>query len=86
MVDNLTKKQRSYTMSRIKNKNTAPEQHLKHILKRLGFVFHPEGIYGHPDFADKKHKIAVFIDGCFWHACPRHFKRPKSNAIYWIIK
>ena len=82
-MDTLTKKQRSYCMSRIRSKNTKPELILKKKLK--GFKYHPK-VYGSPDFINYKKKTAVFIDGCFWHKCPIHFKYPKSNRKYWLPK
>ena len=83
MSDNITKKQRSYCMSRIRNKNTYPEISFKEIFK--GFKDQPK-MFGHPDFVDKKNKTVVFIDGCFWHKCSKHFKRPKTNMAYWDEK
>ncbi len=86
MPDNLTRKQRSYTMSRINSTKSIPEIKVKRIMKSLGFVYQPRGIYGKPDFANKKEKIAVFVDGCFWHRCPKHYVAPKSNVGYWNAK
>jgi DNA mismatch endonuclease (patch repair protein) len=73
-------------MSHIKGSRTRPELELKKTMKIQGFSYQPKGVYGNPDFASKKHKIAVFIDGCFWHGCPRHYKKPKSNHDYWKTK
>ena len=84
MADNLTKEQRSYCMSRIRSSHTKPELILKKKLK--GFVHNPKGIFGNPDFIDWKKKTVIFIDGCFWHKCPIHFKKPKSNKKYWFPK
>lgn len=39
-----------------------------------------------PDFVFQKLRIAVFVDGCFWHGCPRHFIKPKGNAKFWRDK
>lgn len=39
-----------------------------------------------PDFVFPKSKLAVFVDGCFWHGCPRHFIRPRGNAAFWRRK
>lgn len=86
MVDVLTKKQRSYNMSRIRASETKIELKLKPLLKSLGFVYHPKNIIGNPDFINKKKKIAVFVDGCFWHKCPKHFKLPSSNKSFWKNK
>jgi DNA mismatch endonuclease (patch repair protein) len=44
------------------------------------------GIIGKPDFVFKKEKVAVFVDGCFWHGCPKHFKAPKSRVDFWETK
>jgi len=85
MTDILTKKQRSYNMSRVKCSKTKPELRLKPVMKMLGFAYQPK-IYGRPDFASKKLKIAVFVDGCFWHKCHKHFKAPKQNAKFWRAK
>jgi DNA mismatch endonuclease (patch repair protein) len=55
-------------------------------MHHLEFSYQPKGLLGKPDFADRKRKIAVFIDGCFWHGCPRHGHYPKSNAQFWKNK
>ena len=70
-------------MSRIKSKNTKPELILKKTLKN--FKYHPK-VFGNPDFINYKKKTVIFIDGCFWHKCPKHFKYPKSNRKYWLPK
>ena len=43
-------------------------------------------LFGKPDFAFKGSRTVVFVDGCFWHGCPRCFKAPTSNALYWEDK
>lgn len=43
-------------------------------------------LFGKPDFVFSKLKVAVFVDGCFWHACPLHATQPKSNAEFWQAK
>ncbi len=84
MVDNLTKEQRSYCMSKIRSSNTRAELSYKSQNNLL--EFHPKGLFGNPDFADWKKKIVFFIDGCFWHMCPKHYAEPKSNKSYWNPK
>ena len=84
MSDNLTKEQRSFCMSRIRSKNTKPE--LNHKAENLNLDYQPKGLFGNPDFVDWRKKIAVFIDGCFWHKCLIHYKNPKSNRRYWLPK
>ena len=41
---------------------------------------------GRPDFAFRKERVAVFVDGCFWHRCPRCYRPPKSSQDYWVAK
>ena len=41
---------------------------------------------GKPDFVFPKERLAVFVDGCFWHACPRCYIKPKQNAKFWREK
>ncbi len=43
-------------------------------------------VFGKPDFVFPKRRLAVFVDGCFWHGCPRHFTRPKSRQAFWDDK
>ena len=76
MSDNLTKEQRSYCMSRIRSRDTKAE--LKYKKGAKGFIYQPD-VFGKPDFINYKKKIVVFIDGCFWHKCPKHFVPPKSK-------
>ena len=85
MVDVHSKEKRSYNMSRIRGRDTKPELKLKNYFEKRGFVYQPNE-YGKPDFIHYKKKIVVFIDGCFWHKCPKHFIKPKSNKIYWLSK
>ena len=41
---------------------------------------------GKPDFVFRRERLAVFVDGCFWHGCPRHLRMPASNVVYWNAK
>jgi DNA mismatch endonuclease (patch repair protein) len=43
-------------------------------------------VFGKPDFIFPKLKLAIFVDGCFWHGCPKHGTNPKSNRAYWHQK
>lgn len=43
-------------------------------------------LFGKPDFVFPQHKLAIFVDGCFWHGCPIHGTRPKTNAAFWRRK
>jgi len=84
MADVHTKAQRSYNMSRIRASRTVPELILKNKLK--GALYQPKGMFGRPDFVDFKRKRVIFVDGCFWHECPVHFIKPKSNKKFWNLK
>lgn len=83
-MDTVSKKKRSWIMSRIRS--TSSIEVLPKELRGLGLRAHPKGVFGKPDFGNKTRKIAVFIDGCFWHKCPEHFKMPKSNVKFWKAK
>lgn len=41
---------------------------------------------GKPDFAFPRQRVAIFVDGCFWHGCPDHYRRPKSRQDFWDAK
>ena len=43
-------------------------------------------IPGRPDFSFRRQKVAVFVDGCFWHGCPKCFRLPKQNRAFWKAK
>jgi DNA mismatch endonuclease (patch repair protein) len=51
-----------------------------------GWTLHSKQIFGVPDFFFRDCKMAVFVDGCFWHGCPRCGHIPKTNAAYWVNK
>lgn len=87
MADNLTKEQRSKTMSRIRSKWTAQERKIHNHLKgnKIKHQMHPD-IRGKPDIILKKTKTAVFLHGCFWHKCPKCYIKPKTNKKYWLPK
>jgi DNA mismatch endonuclease (patch repair protein) len=43
-------------------------------------------ILGKPDFAFRRERVAVFVDGCFWHGCPKHRTKPANNTAFWRRK
>ena len=45
-----------------------------------------QSIFGRPDFIFRRRKVAVYVDGCFWHGCPKCHRRPKSNRKFWDAK
>lgn len=73
-------------MASIKSSRTAMELAVKPILEALGFEYQPKGLFGSPDFAHRGIKIAVFLDGCFWHGCPEHYREPESDTAFWRAK
>jgi len=87
MTDNLTKEQRSMTMSRIRSKWTGQEKKVHNYLKghKIKHRMHPK-IDGSPDILLKDTNTAVFLHGCFWHKCPKCFREPKTNRSYWLPK
>ncbi|MEH7418588.1 very short patch repair endonuclease [Neobacillus drentensis] len=86
MADNLTKEQRIKNMKAIKSQS-ALENKVTKALWKLGFRFRKNvKLLGKPDISISKYKIVIFIDSCFWHACPIHGNRPKSNQDYWDKK
>ena len=74
-------------MGRVRQRDTAPELALRRELWRRGFRYrlHPK-LPGHPDIAFSGPKLAVFVDGCFWHGCPLHGTMPKRNKEFWASK
>ncbi len=89
MSDVFSKEKRSKVMSRIKGKgNKDTELAMIQILRK----FHISGwrrnqaVLGKPDFVFPKQKIALFVDGCFWHGCPKHANMPKNNRPFWEKK
>lgn len=88
MADVLTKRQRSYNMSMIRAKNTKPELILRKLISASGLRgCKPHySLAGKPDIVFPKRKIAVFIDGCFWHKCPKCFIKPVTRKKFWKNK
>ncbi len=87
-MDNLTIEQRSFCMSRIRSTNTKAELKFRQIVWGLGYKGYrvKAKITGKPDLYFPKRRLAVFIDGCFWHKCPKCYVRPKSKTEYWDKK
>ena len=85
MAEKISKETRSRIMSKIRSKNTKPELILKKLLKGTHLRQHPN-IEGKPDFGSKSKKIAIFIDGCYWHGCPKCGHIPKTRTEFWKAK
>lgn len=85
-MDVLTKKQRSYNMSRIRSKDTGLEKRLRKLLWSSGFRGYRlySSLPGRPDIVFSRAKLAIFVDGCYWHGCPKCIKRAiPTNTKYW---
>jgi DNA mismatch endonuclease (patch repair protein) len=89
MADVFSKAKRSRVMAAIRSKgNKETELRLARIFRHYritGWRRH-QPVTGKPDFIFRRQKLAVFVDGCFWHGCPRCYHRPKSNRKYWDAK
>lgn len=88
MVDVHSSKQRSYNMSRIRSRDTGPEIKLRKLLFSEGLRGYriSAKLPGKPDIVFRKYKLAVFIDGCFWHKCPKCFISPETRKKFWHDK
>jgi DNA mismatch endonuclease, patch repair protein len=89
-MDRLTAEHRSWNMSRIKGRDTAPERQVRSLLHRLGFRFslRRRDLPGRPDIVLPRHGAAIFVHGCFWHRhgnC-RNSVLPKTRPEFWLAK
>lgn len=78
-------------MSRQRRRDTAPEVALRRELHRRGARFFVDrapvsGLRRRADLVFPRLKVAVYVDGCFWHRCPDHATDPKNNAQWWAEK
>lgn len=91
-MDTVSPERRSQIMRAIKSKGTRPERRMRAALAaaRLdGFRCNVKDMPGKPDFVFAHPwvaRVAVFVEGCFWHGCPVHYKTPKSNVSFWSTK
>ena len=89
MADIFTKAKRSAVMALIRGwGNMATELKLITLFKAHAITGWRRNVsvFGKPDFVFPKLKLAVFVDGCFWHGCPIHATQPKNNAKFWRTK
>ncbi len=86
MTDIFSPEKRSWVMSRIRGKNTKIDLKMKGLLSglRCGYRMYPK-MYGSPDFAIKRKKIALFCDGDFWHGY-RYYEKKKLVKKFWRDK
>jgi len=81
--------QRSRIMSAIRSTgNKTTERRLALLRRQHGFTGWRRHLplSGRPDFAFRRQKVAVFVDGCFWHGCPRCYIAPRKNRLLWAAK
>ncbi len=78
----------SERMRKVVTKGTEPELRVRSIVRRLGirYTTRTHVLPGKPDLLLPDHGIAVFVHGCFWHGCPRCFREPKHNKLWWREK
>lgn len=87
MTDRITREQRSQVMKSIKAQSILENEVSKALWhKGVRFRKNVRSLFGNPDISIKKYKIVIFIDSCFWHACPIHGNTPKSNTDFWSDK
>ena len=89
MADVWSKKKRSAVMSLIRSRgNQETELRLIEIMRAVGICGWRRGqaLSGKPDFVFRRERLAIFVDGCFWHGCKRCYRRPSSNQKYWDAK
>ncbi len=90
MFENTSEKTSS-RMSRVRKKDTSAEMCIRSYLHKIGLryranlkIFHDVNIT--PDIVFTKLRLAIFVDGCFWHGCPLHATWPKTNSAWWHSK
>lgn len=89
-MDRLVPSQRSFLMSKVRGKNTKPEELVRSLLHRLGFRFrlHRKDLPGTQDIVLPKHRVVIFVHGCFWHrhhGCKKA-TTPQTNKDFWEKK
>lgn len=81
---------RSQIMGAIRSSgNRSTEMRLRFAFVGLGirgWQLHQRSVLGRPDFFFPKQRLAVFVDGCFWHGCKMCYRQPRSNCLFWKRK
>jgi DNA mismatch endonuclease (patch repair protein) len=89
MADVYTKAKRSKVMSLIRGRgNLSTEGALAKIFRAGGITGwrRHQPVFGKPDFIIRARRLAVFVDGCFWHCCPKHATIPAPRRAFWVKK
>ena len=69
--------------------NRSTERFLRFRLVRSGirgWQVRPKAVSGRPDFYFRRQRLAIFVDGCFWHGCPEHYALPRTRQDFWAAK
>ncbi|QII02979.1 very short patch repair endonuclease [Rhodococcoides fascians A21d2] len=87
----MTDAKTSARLSKQKRRDTKPEVALRRALHRRGLRYFVDraplkGMRRRADLVFPKRKVAVYVDGCFWHSCPVHATKPRNNAQWWADK
>lgn len=88
MTDKMTPEQRHYCMSRIRSNDTKPEMTVRRFLWGHGYRYrlHKKSMPGTPDIVIRRLRVAIFINGCFWHGHTCRVSIPRTNAKFWHDK
>lgn len=89
MTDSVDQKTRSRIMASVRSQHTSIEEKFANLLATANvgrFESQASDLPGKPDIVFRKAKVAVFVDGCFWHGCQKHLRMPASNRNYWEDK
>lgn len=89
MADLFSKDERSRIMAAVRGRgNRTTEMRLSAIFRAYGITGwrRHQALIGKPDFVFRRSRVAVFVDGCFWHGCRLHLRLPQSNTEYWTKK
>jgi DNA mismatch endonuclease (patch repair protein) len=78
----------SERMKRVRTSRTSAEREVEKVLRRIGLRYkrNPKSLPGTPDFLIQDENLAIFVDGCFWHGCPRCFSGTRRNGKWWRAK
>ncbi|MHC8301306.1 very short patch repair endonuclease [Pseudomonas sp. ZS1P83] len=89
-ADIVSPERRSKIMSMIKGKNTKPEMLVRSVCHEMGLRYrlHRKDLPGKPDLVFPKHRLCIFVHGCFWHRHPgcKYAYTPKSRLDFWLPK
>lgn len=82
---------RRRNMQAIRSRDTTPERRIRSLLHAQGLRYRVAArpladLRRTADVVFRPAKVAVFIDGCYWHGCPEHYVPPKTNSGYWSVK